>query len=210
MAKDFVIDNGWLTDYDRAITHLVLPPEVKHVEDGLFIGSDLESIVIPEGWTHIPGEMFFECFKLKNITLPSTLECIGSHAFFGCINLRTISLPESLKEIRFSAFAESGLEEVTLPSNMKEIGAWAFKGAPYLKKVTFPSSPVTLEYDTFLRCSKLDTLEGVPSFSEENISRRVGACIPHTELTWWDAKFIFRDSPIGDSALSRLEELEKK
>lgn len=205
--EDFTIEGKWVTEYRGTSPHVVIPEGTIRVEDGMFIGSDIESIIIPEGWTHIPGEMFFECFKLKEIKLPSTLECIGSHAFYGCINLRHIELPESLTEIRFSAFAESGIEEITFPEGMKSLGQWAFKNCPYLTTVNFPESPMTLENDAFLYASKLKNINGLPEIKTEKINRGVGEEIPHTDMCLWDAKFIFRGTPYGDAIAEQIDAL---
>lgn len=66
--------------------------------------SDIVSVTISEGVTHIPDGAFEGCTSLENINLPNTLESIGKDAFRGCSKLKLPSLPASLEEIGEGAF----------------------------------------------------------------------------------------------------------
>lgn len=92
-------------------------------------------IVIPEGVTEIPDNMFYGFSGLTKITLPSTLTEIGEYSFYGCTGLKEIVFPDSLTVIGKYAFYGSGLESVTLGENIATVGTYAFASSA-LKHVT--------------------------------------------------------------------------
>lgn len=61
---------------------------------GLFNGCrELERVVISNGITYIPNEMFVYCSKLKQVEIPSTVQRIdGGQVFLGCGSLTEIKL----------------------------------------------------------------------------------------------------------------------
>ena len=75
------------------VTHLVIPSEYKGVpvttiEKNAFSGcTELQSIVLPNGLTHISAFSFFKCSNLEAIIIPSSVIVIGSYAFDGCESL---------------------------------------------------------------------------------------------------------------------------
>jgi len=74
-------------------THVVIPKEYKGVpvttiEKNAFSGcTDLQSIYLPNGLTHISAFAFFKCSSLKTIVIPESVVVIGSYAFDGCESL---------------------------------------------------------------------------------------------------------------------------
>jgi len=84
-----------------------------------FYGSEITSIKIPDGVTHIDDFAFKDCKNLSNVVLPNSLISIGNGAFGGCYNLSCIKLPASLKRIGANAFTveeqmDSGLRSIYL------------------------------------------------------------------------------------------------
>ena len=74
-------------------------------EDGIrYRGTDIVSVTVAEGVTHIPDGAFEGCASLERIDLSDTLESIGKDAFRGCSKLRVPALPASLREIGEGAF----------------------------------------------------------------------------------------------------------
>lgn len=65
---------------------------------------NLEEVIIAEGNTTIPGQMFRDCKKLTKVTLPSTLKAIEDNAFRYCENLLDLTIPEGVTKIGFNAF----------------------------------------------------------------------------------------------------------
>ena len=109
----------------------------KTIPSGLFYGTGVEKLVIPEGVTEI-GSYAFSGSSLKEVVLPSTLTKIGESAFRDT-QLTSITIPEGVTEIGFGAFMDSSLKEVVLPSTLTNIGSSAFSGTQ-LKNVSVPSS----------------------------------------------------------------------
>jgi len=66
-----------------------------------FSGTQLQSIVIPEGITKIGEGAFMNCRALTSVTFPSTLEIIESYAFRGCSALTTVTIPATLTSVDF-------------------------------------------------------------------------------------------------------------
>ena len=109
----------------------------KTIPSGLFSGTGIEKLVIPEGVTEI-GADAFSGSSLKEVVLPKTLTKIGNSAFGGT-QLTKLILPEGVTEIGSSAFSGSSLKEVVLPSTLTQIGSYAFSGTQ-LTNMSVPSS----------------------------------------------------------------------
>ena len=119
----------------------------KTIPDGMFSGTGLEKIVIPEGVTEI-GYGAFSCSSLKEVVLPRTLTKIGDYAFSGT-KLTSITLPTGITEIGSDAFSGSSLKEVVLPSTLKKIDSEAFRGTQ-LTSITLPEGVTEIGSDAFL------------------------------------------------------------
>ena len=116
IQKDFIIENGILTEYT---------------------GTDTR-VVIPEGVHTVCGEAFADRGDVVSVTIPEGVTRIGVGAFLRCRALREISLPDSLAEIGMGAFAYcSSLRSVTVPRNVRKIGCSAFVGCTALKQVDY-------------------------------------------------------------------------
>ena len=119
----------------------------KTIPDGMFSGTGLEKIVIPEGVTEI-GYGAFSGSSLKEVVLPRTLTKIGDYAFSGT-KLTSITLPTGITEIGSDAFSGSSLKEVVLPSTLKKIDSEAFRGTQ-LTSITLPEGVTEIGSDAFL------------------------------------------------------------
>lgn len=92
-----------------------------------FIGcSKLSQLIITEGVTTIPANIFRQCPELKQITFPS-----------------------SLKKINSSAFYKTSFEEIIIPEGMEEISYTCFSSNPNLKTVRLPSTITTIQNNAF-------------------------------------------------------------
>jgi len=101
-----------------------IPYDIYGIYDGIggmFYGSNLETIVIPEGIETIGRETFSYCRKLTSVTLPSTIKTIDISAFQGCSNLTEVIIPESVMSIGFSRGAGSfaGCPKMNLASQAR-------------------------------------------------------------------------------------------
>ncbi|MGN0525802.1 MAG: leucine-rich repeat protein [Acutalibacteraceae bacterium] len=86
----------------------------------------VKSIVIDEGITSLPDEIFLYMQEVESVTLPTTLVKIGDRAFYNCEKLKEITLPKGLKNIGTLAFYNTGLASVTIPETVETIGSFAF------------------------------------------------------------------------------------
>ena len=121
----------------KNLKEVVLRGNWKTIPSGLFSGTGIEKLVIPEGVTEI-GADAFSGSSLKEVVLPKTLTKIGNSAFGGT-QLTKLTLPEGVTEIGSSAFSGSSLKEVVLPSTLTQIGSYAFSGTQ-LTNMSVPSS----------------------------------------------------------------------
>ena len=121
----------------KNLKEVVLRGNWKTIPSGLFSGTGIEKLVIPEGVTEI-GADAFSGSSLKEVVLPKTLTKIGNSAFSGT-QLTKLTLPEGVTEIGSSAFSGSSLKEVVLPSTLTQIGSSAFSGTQ-LTNMSVPSS----------------------------------------------------------------------
>ncbi len=130
----------------KSLKEVVFRGNWKIIPSGLFSGTGLEKLVIPEGVTEI-GSYAFSGSSLKEVVLPSTLKKIGTGAFQRT-QLTSITLPEGLTEIGSNAFSYSSLKEVVLPSTLTKIGDNAFRGTQ-LTKLTLPEGVTEIGYEAF-------------------------------------------------------------
>lgn len=92
-----------------------------------FVGcTKLSQVIIAEGVTTIPANIFRECPALKNVIFPSSLKKINSSAFYKT-GFEELVIPEGLEEISYTCFSSnSNLKTVRLPSSVTSIQNNAF------------------------------------------------------------------------------------
>jgi hypothetical protein len=114
-------------DYCVAVTTVLLPPSLKHIEDYAFSSvGNITTFAIPEG---------------------SQLESIGSNVFNVTYNVNagtvvntgitSLNFPASLKTLKNNALAGlSGLTSLTIPASLETIGTNVFSGCAALQEIT--------------------------------------------------------------------------
>lgn len=75
------------------LVSVTLPLHLRQVSEGMLAGTDITSIIIPEGVTRIEDSAFEDCNLLHSVFLPSSLLQIGDYAFDGCHNLFELFSP---------------------------------------------------------------------------------------------------------------------
>ena len=99
-------------------------------------GSEITSLVIPNGKTTIRDYSFIGCTGLSSVTIPSSITSIGRYAFSFCSGLTSLTFPNSVINIEYSAFnACTGLISVIIPNSVSSIGYYAFEGCNNLTAV---------------------------------------------------------------------------
>ena len=138
----------------------------KTIPDGMFSGTGLEKIVIPEGVTEI-GYGAFSGSSLKEVVLPSTLMKIGDYAFSGT-KLTSITLPNGITEIGSDAFSGTQLKEVILPASITSMGSRAFADIDSLSSAVIPKN-LSNAYRAFSGSKNLSTIhfeEGITKIAD--------------------------------------------
>ena len=82
----------------RTLLNAVIPEGVISVGEGVFEGSEVFSVSLPDGLLQIGARAFKDCKNLSVINLPSSLMLIGDEAFYGC-EILDIELPSTLKRV---------------------------------------------------------------------------------------------------------------
>lgn len=131
-----------------------------NIHSGLFAGSGLKAIVIPDTVKRIGLYAFSNCEDLKTVQLPEKLEEICGYAFSSCPGLKTITLPENVVSIGEHAFGKSSnLKEVVFEGNtLEKLDAYCFADALSLEKINLPSSIISIENYAFSNCGKLKAI----------------------------------------------------
>lgn len=165
---------------DKLLENLILPEDLKKLEDGAFRYSSIKSVKFDKNFEELGTGVFENCSLLEEVDMadanikkitylsfancenlktvkfsPST-ESMEFMTFFGCESLQNINFPESLKKI-YQAFCQcNGLTEIILPEGLEsmEDDFWECKN---LKSVSVPSS---LNYfnESFMGCESLNAL----------------------------------------------------
>jgi hypothetical protein len=175
------------------ITHVILPPEMEMIGDGMMRNAKyLEKVVFPKEIKKIGANAFFNCGDLKEIDLMSMgLKEIGHSAFYRCVALRSVRLPSSTTKIGGAAFFECDsltdidlrntnlteiekdvfygcvrLVNVVLPERITRIGHAAFKGCSSLVSVTIPGDVTEIGLDAFSECTSLERVKIPPGCLE--------------------------------------------
>jgi hypothetical protein len=158
---DYTLRGTVLVQYRGDAAEVVVPPGlgITEIGEGAFGGSEVRSVVFPEGVTKLGSNLFRDCYSLESVTLPQTLSEIGDGAFYLCDNLSSINLPASLASIGELAFAGCGsLSSINLPVGLASIGNYAFSGCDSLSSITLPAGLASIGDSAFFRCSSLGSI----------------------------------------------------
>ena len=105
---DSVMGIGNSAFANSGLTSFNWPAEIYFITNGVFQGSSLSTINIPEGVTDIGQSAFASCRGLTSVTFPSTIRVIDGNAFSGCSALTTVTVPDSVTSIRFNGSGQFG------------------------------------------------------------------------------------------------------
>ena len=139
---------------DLSGTHIDIVPNSAFAREG----SKLEEIILPPDVKSIEEGAFAECRNLKKVVLAEGLEIIGPFAFTGCVSLTDINIPESVLNIREGAFSEcSSLKKIDLPAGLLAIERKAFEKCAALDNVRIPDKVTIIDEYAFAGCESLKT-----------------------------------------------------
>lgn len=84
------VRNGTLVKYSGRAKNVILPPQIKRIEDKAFENTTIESIEISEGTESIGKDAFANCKYLRKVIIPKSVTACDLHAFYGCSNLTEV------------------------------------------------------------------------------------------------------------------------
>ncbi|MBP3385980.1 MAG: leucine-rich repeat protein [Candidatus Methanomethylophilaceae archaeon] len=151
-------------EYSEGLTgDVTIPSTVTSI--GTYAFSECEGltgVVISEGVTGIPNNMFNGCLNITSLTIPSTVTTIGSSAFRGCSSIASeLYLPENLTSLGGSAFANcsSMTGTVIIPSYITSISYGVFSGCSSLTgTLEIPSTVTIIGSNAFDGCSGITSV----------------------------------------------------
>ncbi|HXP62589.1 MAG TPA: leucine-rich repeat domain-containing protein [Dongiaceae bacterium] len=124
-----------------------------------FAGVGPGSATIPSTIDGLPvtaiGFGVFRGSLLTSVTIPDSIITIGDYAFDGCANLTQVSIPDSVTSIGAVAFSLCGLTSITFPNSITNLGADALAGCGYLTNVTLPDNITGLAAGVSRDCQNL-------------------------------------------------------
>ena len=148
-----------------SIESLVIPDSVKFVVARAFYGCDqLKTVDFGDGIIEIQEEAFRECTALESIILPKNLETIGDGAFYGCTSATEIYIPKTLTnwsgEYSHPTFYEStALETLTIEDGLSVLGEYgSFSWASSLKNLVIPASVKKIGDSVFHGATALESV----------------------------------------------------
>ena len=141
--------------YDYSHLEKVTITENAIIGEEVFCGSGVAEVVIQEGVTSIPDDIFRNCDNLTSITIPASVTTIGEYAFQDCTNLQTFDFGANsqLQTIGYAAFRDcTNLTSITIPEGVTSIGDYAFSGTN-LQTITFEDGSQLQSIDNLIPSS---------------------------------------------------------
>ena len=118
-----------------------------------------DSIVIPDGITHIGNYAFSHSTYAGVVTIPDSVTSIGMYAFNYCQSITSVVIPDSVTSIGQYAFTRcSKLTNVDIGNNVTSIGDSAFSYCSAIKSVIIPDSVTTLGGSVLMYCTALTSV----------------------------------------------------
>ena len=125
----------------------------KVISKGMFAGSALLSISLPEGVNVIEETSFYNCPHLKTVILPSTIEKINRSAFGYCKALENITLPDNLTTLESGAFHScTALKTVRIPNAEYDgYNSYTFEDCENIKIIYVPKGKIEIIKDRLFK-----------------------------------------------------------
>ena len=143
-----------------------------------FWGSEITTVVIPEGITYLHPNIFYGCDKLSSVVIPESVTSIGSdtdymegnpiYGLFGASDrLSTAGPIGGDYDIQFGwkdaipdhAFFGSSITDIVIPKGVTSIGYKAFMLCDKLTHIALPESISTIDDSAFESCDVLTSIE---------------------------------------------------
>ena len=192
------------------LSNVTIPQSVKSIGREAFYGcTAMKSLTIKDAATSIGDSAFRGCNWLTTVKLGEHITTIGEAAFLDCERLDNVTIPDSVTSIGDSAFARCyQLKTISLGKNIETIGDDHFMGVidgvffccTNLSKITIPEKVKTIERNTFIGCSNLESITlpaGLTSFDDE-LTGCPADCVIYYNNDETHAHDLFGDKLVGD------------
>lgn len=151
--------SGSLSGYET----MVISPGlygIKFVEDTPVMPThpDVEKVIIEDGVTQIPDNLFKGCTNLTTIVFPDTLDRIGSYSFEKCTSLKDFTVPDSVTTLGTAIIEYSGVEYLKIGSSISNCPGTSFLNTEKLKKVEISEGVEEICYGMFMYCNEIEEI----------------------------------------------------
>ena len=141
----------WYTDLNK----LVIPEGYTEIGASAFEGANFRTVELPSTMTAIGKLAFAECWSLETVKLGGNETTIGDEAFYYCSALKNIELGPKLTKLGSKAFCNcTGLKTVDLSQTLKTIGSECFRYSG-LTQAVIPDSVTSIGKYAFAECDSL-------------------------------------------------------
>lgn len=121
---------------------VVLPENIKTIDEFSFVRAGLEYLIVPTGVDTIKAHAFTNSI-INHIYLPDTVTTIEDGAFTNVKDLKEFTIPKSMPIFRLDAFDRGtafSLAKLNIPSTVKKLTLSSNKNFANLKEFTLPDS----------------------------------------------------------------------
>ncbi|MBO6247230.1 MAG: leucine-rich repeat protein, partial [Bacteroidales bacterium] len=161
-----VIGTGFALTNNGAMRRLLFSRPLTKIDANAFKGTNLTSIILPEGVTTIGEAAFMNCSDLTEIVIPDNVTTIEDDAFHYCTSLFSVTFGSGLKSIGNRAFFDIAADNIYIPDGVETIGDQAFAVCPDLRYVRLPESLTTIGSGVFEDSNYIEAFEG--AFAADN------------------------------------------
>lgn len=157
---------GAMTDYASGsspwyqkrseITSIVVENGITHVGNEAFsYATKSTSVDLADTVTSIGYKAFNANYELSRLSMPS-IETIGNNSFSGCYNLSSVDWPKQLHTIGSHAFYNcKKLTDPVFTDSLKSMGEYAFAYCDSIQNISLPASLTSIAYYAFDSCKGL-------------------------------------------------------
>jgi hypothetical protein len=190
-------------------SNYTVPNNVKLIDIRAFSGSQIKTIIIPDGVNEIYEYAFSDCSGIHTIHIPFSVTVLESGVFSGCSELTT-TLIDSVTIQTFSNYLFYRcykLESMNIPISVRHIGLYAFFECSSLTRIIIPAVLDIAEY-AFSKCTLLKTIifngdrPSIANNSFENIATDASIYYHPSTIGWTGEDAISGITPISLVSIS--------
>ena len=153
------------------VTDFIVPSQFENIPEGwLKGGTNIQTLVIPEGVKKIGNRAFCNLPSLETVVLPNSLENIGDYFLTGCNELKTVYIDDDNprfclkngvlydKNQNRVITSLGTFEKFTIQEGTFEIAPGAFSGKEKIKEINLPDSLEIIGKYAFFNCINLSDI----------------------------------------------------